>query len=154
VAENLKKQMGGRRAGSGRKKGGKNKATIIRETKQAEVIARTIDSGKPMAIEVLQKAMEFAEGAVAAFKPTLAAEKAAGARENPDGNVEEFGRWFDRWFKVASDLASYQSAKIKPIDAPTPAPKAGEGKRRFTLHVFEGGRPPAIGKPANDEDAA
>ena len=37
---------GGRRAGAGRKKGGKNHATILRETKQTEVIAGMINSGK------------------------------------------------------------------------------------------------------------
>lgn len=148
-AEKLKKQNGGRRPGSGRKKGGKNKATIIRETKQAEVIAAAIDSGKPLAIEVMQKMMEFAEGAVAAFRPTLDADLKAGRPMNPDGSKKEFGEWFDRWIKVTEGLAKYQSAPIKSMDAPTPAPKAGEARRRFTLRVFEGGK--QIGGPPPDD---
>jgi hypothetical protein len=152
LADKLKKQNGGRRPGSGRKKGGKNKATIVRETKQAEVIAQMIDSGKPLAVTVLQKAMEFAEGAVAAFRPTLRADAAAGRQPNPDGSVEEFGKWFDRWIKVTSELATYQTAKVKAIDAPTAAPQAGERRKRFTLRVFEGGRPPI--RPPDEESAA
>lgn len=153
MTEKLKKKNGGKRPGSGRKRGGKNKATILRETKQAEVIAAMVDSGKPLAITVLQKAMEFAEGAVAAFKPTLAAELAAGRAPNPDGNVEEFGRWFDRWLKTASELASYQTAKIKAMDAPSPPPPPGQSRKKFTLRVFEGGKQIA-GPVAKDEGAA
>lgn len=124
----------------GRTKGVPNKATILRQTKQAEVIAAIVDSGKPLAIEVLQKAMEFAEGAVAAFRPTLQADAETGREPNPDGNVEEFGRWFDRWLKTATELASYQTAKIKAMDRPTAPPAPGDVNKRWTLRVFEGGR--------------
>lgn len=151
--EKAKKQNGGKRPGSGRKAGGKNKATVIRETKAAEVIAATIDSGKPLAVTVLQKMMEFAEGAVAAFKPTLAGEVAAGATPNGDGNVEEFGRWFDRWIRVTEALAAFQSPKIKPMEIPAAAPRPGENRRKFTLRVFEGGRP-MPGPASKDESAA
>lgn len=157
AVEKPKKQNGGKRPGSGRKAGGKNKATVLRETKAAEVIARTIDSGKPLAVEVLQKMMEFAEGAVAAFKPTLASEvetlKALGQGPNADGNVEEFGRWFDRWLRVAEQLAKYQSPQIKAMDKPTAPPKPGENRRQFTLRVFEGGRQ-VSGPIVKDESAA
>ena len=129
----------GRKTG-GRKIGIPNKATILRQTKKAEVIAALVDSGKPLAIEVLQKAMEFAEGAVAAFRPTLAPDLAAGRQANPDGNVEEFGRWFDRWLKTATELASYQTAKVKAMDAPSAAPRPGDMTKTFTLRVFEGGK--------------
>lgn len=138
----------------GRAKGVKNKSTILREQKQAAAIAEIIDSGKPLAITVLQKAMEFAEGATAAFRPTLQADIARGQAANPDGSVEEFGKWFDRWLKVASELATYQTARIKPMEAPSAAPttQAGETKKKFTLRVFEGGK--AITQPANDKDSA
>lgn len=141
-AEKTNKQMPSGKSKRGRKKGGKNRATILRETKQAEVIAAAIDSGKPLAITVLQRMMEFAEGAVATFKPTTKAEEARGMQANPDGSLEEFGKWFDRWAKVTMDLASYQSAKIKAMDKPTAPPEPGkQGERkRFTLRVFEGGR--------------
>jgi len=135
----------------GRAKGVKNKSTILREQKQAAAIAEIIDSGKPLAITVLQKAMEFAEGATAAFRPTLQADVARGQAVNPDGSVEEFGKWFDRWLKVASELATYQTARIKPMEAPSAAPtQTGAAKKKFTLRVFEGGK--AIGAPANDKD--
>ena len=139
----------------GRTKGVPNKATILRQTKQAEVIARAIDSGKPLAIEVLQKMMEFAEGATAAFRPTLKADLARGAVQNEDGNVEEFGKWFDRWYKTASELAAYQTAKIKPMERPTAPPPPGADRKKFTLRVFEGGRQIAGPKAAaKDENAA
>lgn len=155
MTEKVKKQRGpngGRRPGSGRKPGGKNKATIIRETKQAEVIAAMVDSGKPMAITVLQKAMEFAEGAVSAFRPTLDAELKAGAPKNPDGSKKEFGEWFDRWLKCITTMAEYQTAKIKPMEKPTAPPQPGENRRRFTLRVFDGGR--QVKGPPPDEGAA
>lgn len=143
---------GGKRAGAGRKKGVPNKATVLRQQKQAAVIAEAIDSGKPMAITVLQKAMEFAEGAVATFRPTMQGELATGKPKNPDGDLEEFGKWFDRWYKCIAELAAYQTAKIKATEAPTPAPAPGSNKKRFTLRVFEGGRP--SGLPAVKEDDA
>lgn len=137
----------------GRKTGGRikgvsrNKATVLRETKRAEVIAAIVDSGKPLALTVAQKAMEFAEGAVAAYRPTMAAELAAGKPRNPDGNHEEFGKWFDRWFRAIEMMAKYQSPQIKSTEAPTPPPEPGTNKKRFTLRVFEGGRP--VDKPGD-----
>ncbi len=134
----------------GRKKGVPNKSTILRQQKQAEVIAAVVDSGKPMALTVLQKAMEFAEGAVATFRPRTKGELLAGMPPNPDGDIEEFGKWFDRWLKCVTELAAYQSAKIKAMEAPTPPPAAGSNRKRFTLRVFEGGRPNAPGKDEGD----
>ena len=128
---------GGARPGGGRPKGAKNKATILRETKRAEVIAQLVDSGKPLAVTVLQKAMEFAEGAVAAYRPVMANELSAGKAANPDGNHEEFGRWFDRWLKCIETLAAYQTPKMKAMDAPTPPPDAGSNEKRFTLTIFD-----------------
>lgn len=143
--------MKGKKTG-GRAKGIPNKATILRQTKQAEVIAQMVDSGKPLAVTVLQKAMEFAEGAVAAYRPTMSGELAAGKPKNADGSNEEFGKWFDRWFKCIETMAKYQTPQIKAVDAPTPAPTPGQSKRRFTLTVFDGGR--VITNKAANEDAA
>lgn len=141
----------GRKTGGRIKGKSRNKATILRETKAAEVIAATIDSGKPLAITVLQKAMEFAEGAVATYRPTMAKEIEAGAAKNPDGSAEEFGKWFDRWFKCIETMAKYQSPQIKAMEAPAPPPQPGSNRRKFVLRVFEGGKPV---KSANDADAA
>lgn len=145
---------GGKRPGSGRKKGIPNKATILRQTKQAAVIAAAIDSGKPLAIEVMQKMMEFAEGAVAAFRPTLDTDVKRGIPVNPDGSKKEFGEWFDRWIKITSELAAYQTAKIKPMEQPTAPPKPGaEGGKTWTLRVFEGGKQ-ISGPPMKDDEGA
>ncbi len=138
------KKTGGRTAGI------PNKSTVLRQTKRAEVIAQMVDSGKPLAVTVLQKAMEFAEGAVAAYRPTMAAELAAGKQANADGSHEEFGKWFERWFRCIETLAKYQTPQMRAIDAPTPPPEPGTNKKRFTLRVFEGGKP----VPRPDEDAA
>jgi hypothetical protein len=126
---------GGKRPGAGRKKGCKNRATIARETKQAAVIAQMVDSDRPLAIMDLQRAMEFAEGAVAAYRPTLKSELARGMPKNEKGDIEEFGKWFDRWLKCITILAEYQSPKMRAMDAPTRPPDAGP--RRFTLNIFD-----------------
>lgn len=147
-----KDRRGGTRPGGGRPKGAKSKATILRETKSAEVIAAMVDSGKPLAVTVAQKAMEFAEGAVATFRPTMKAEIAAGKSANPDANPEEFGRWFDRWFRCIEMLAKYQTPQMKAVEAPLAPPVPGANKKRFTLRVFDGGR--VISNKAENEDAA
>lgn len=136
----------------GRARGIPNKATILRQTKRAEVIAQMVDSGKPLAVTVLQKAMEFAEGAVAAYRPTMAAEITAGKPQNADGSHDEFGKWFDRWFRCIETLTKYQTSPMKAIEAPTPPPDPGTNKKRFTLRVFDGGR--VIANKAANEDAA
>lgn len=82
---------GGKRKGAGRKAGGKNRLTVIKQTKRAAEVAKLVDSGKPLAIAVLQKAMDFAEGAVAVYRPTMASELASGKTKNEDGSHEEFG---------------------------------------------------------------
>lgn len=147
-----KGKNGGYRPGGGRPKGSKGRATILRETKRAEVIAAMVDSGKPLAVTVLQKAMEFAEGAVANYRPTTKKEIEAGNQKNPEGNHEEFGKWFDRWYKCISTMAEYQTPKMRAMDAPTPPPDPGTNTKRFTLTVFEGGR--KVPSANNDEDAA
>lgn len=136
----------------GRKKNTPNKVTVLRQTKRAEAIAQVIDSGKPLAVTVLQKAMEFAEGAVSAYRPTMASDQAAGRKPNPDGSNEEFGKWFDRWFRCIETMAKYQTPQMKATEAPTPAPLPGTHKKRFTLRVFDGGR--VVANKAANEDAA
>lgn len=142
---------GGKRPGAGRKSGIPNKATVLRQTKRQEVVAAMVDSGKPLGITVLQKAMEFAEGAVAAYRPTMTAELAAGAVANKDGDHDKFGAWFDRWLKCIETITKYQTPQLKAIEAPTKAPEPGTGGKRFTLRIFEGGR--QISGPKS-EDAA
>lgn len=144
--------MAKRKKTGGRARGVPNKATVLAQTKRAEVIADMVDSGKPLAVTVLQKAMEFAEGAVAAYRPTMTAELTAGKVKNADGSHEEFGRWFDRWFRCIETMAKYQTPQMKAIEAPTPAPTPGTSKKRFTLRVFDGGR--VVANKAANEDAA
>ena len=137
---------GGARPGAGRKRGGKNKATIEREINAAAVIDRARKEGRELAVDVLERIMKLCEGAAGAFRPTTQRDVAAGNPTNPDGNEPVFGQWVDRWTYCAKELAKYQSPQVKAIEQPAPPPdvNAPEDKPRLVkLRVFEGGKPVA-----------
>ena len=131
--------------GSGRKAGTKNRATVEREINAAAVIDRARKEGRQLAVDVLEKLMNLAEGAAAENRPTTEKEMTAGASQNPDGDWTRFGEWFDRTAYCAKELAKYQSPQIKAIEQPAPAPDLNaprdQPRRRFGLRVFEGGKP-------------
>lgn len=130
---------------SGRAKGTKNKATIEREINAAQVIDRARKEGRDLAVTVLERLMNVAEGACGLNRPIPAKDLAAGAQNNPDGDWGRFGEWFDRTAYCAKELAKYQSPPIKAMEAPTPAPDPKDveqrSRKRFGLRVFEGGKP-------------
>lgn len=134
------RKTGGRIAGVSR-----NKAVIEREINAAQVIDRARKEGRDLAVTVLERLMNLAEGATGLNRPTPARDAAKGVQQNPDGDWDRFGQWFDRTAYCAKELAKYQSPQIKAMEAPTPAPDADEverkGSRTFTLQVFEGGKP-------------
>jgi hypothetical protein len=136
--------------GRGRPPGMKNKATIERELRlsiEREIdMAAMIDAAKAgrreMAKDVLARAMIYAEGATGNYRPKM--KKETGRDDNPDGDHQLFGQWFDRWVFCAKEVAKYQSPQIKSVDAPTPAPDPrdleAKSRKRFGLRVFEGGK--------------
>ncbi|MHB8272699.1 hypothetical protein [Bradyrhizobium sp.] len=99
----------------GRPKGAKNKATIEREVNAAQVIDRARKEGRDLAVTVLERLMNVAEGACGLNRPVPAKDLAAGAKENPDGDWGRFGEWFDRTAYCAKELAKYQSPQLKAI---------------------------------------
>jgi hypothetical protein len=130
----------------GRKKGGLNKKTIARIKQKGDAMAELIDARKPLAVTTLQKAMEFAEGAVSVYRPTMqrdiqqAQELGQAPQINPDGDHDKFGAWFDRWFKCITEMASYQSAKVTRREVPSEVPETTGPILEFEVNVFEGGK--------------
>ena len=140
-----KGKHGGPRPGGGRPKGQKNRATIEREINAAQVIDRARKEGRDLAVTVLERLMNVAEGATGLNRPISAKEAAGGAQPNPDGDWGRFGEWFDRTAYCAKELAKFQSPQIKAMEAPTPPPDPADieqkSRKRFGLRVFEGGKP-------------
>jgi hypothetical protein len=137
---------GGRQPGAGRPKGAKGKATIERELEAARrVAANASGERRDSALQVLERIMVVAEGAAGLLRPTPEKEIAKGAQKNPDGDWDRFKAWCELTAKCSMELAKYQAAQIKSVDAPTPPPEPGEidqrSRKRFGLRVFEGGKP-------------
>ena len=129
----------------GRIKGTKNRATIQREIEAAERVAQSRGKAKDAALTVLERLMQVAEGAAGLTRPASKREMAEGKAQNPDGDWELFGDWFDRAAFCAKELAKYQAPQIRAVEAPAPPPDPREvdagNRRRFGLRVFEGGKP-------------
>ena len=137
----------GQRSG-GRKKGVPNKATLEKQINAAQVIDKARKEGRDLAVTVLERLMNLAEGACGLNRPTPQRMILQGDKQNPDGDWGRFGEWFDRTAYCAKELAKFQSPQIKAMEAPTPAPtmeemerEQKEGVKTFTLRVFEGGKP-------------
>jgi hypothetical protein len=145
MVKKSKGKHGGPRPGGGRPKGQKNRATIEREINAAQVIDRSRKEGRDLAVTVLERLMNVAEGAAGLNRPTAARDLATGAKANPDGDWNRFGEWFDRTAYCAKELAKFQSPQIKAMEAPTPPPDPDavdqKSRKRFGLRVFEGGKP-------------
>lgn len=143
---------GGARPGAGRRQGTKNKATIQRELEAAaRVAAAAGGKTRESALAVMERLLSVAEGATAAFRPTLKKEIQAAAaigtviEANPDGDPNHFRAFLDLTFSISKELAKYQAPQIKAVDAPAPPPDPKDleqkSRRRFGLRVFEGGKP-------------
>ena len=133
----------GKRTG-GRKKGTPNKATLERQINAAQAIDKARKEGRDLAVTVLERLMNIAEGACGLNRPTPQRSILQGEKQNPDGDWGRFGDWFDRTVYCAKELAKYQSPPIKAMEQPTAPPDPDEaervGTRTFTLQVFEGGK--------------
>lgn len=132
-----RKKTGGRITGVSR-----NKATIEREINAAQVIDRARNSGRDLAVTVLEQMMNLARETMHKNRPAAAV--VAKGKKQPQ-NWEGFGQWFDRTVYCSKELAKYQSPQIRAMEAPTPPPDSGEvdraGTKTFKLRVFEGGKP-------------
>jgi hypothetical protein len=134
-----RKKTGGRIAGS------RNKAVIEREINAAQVIDKARKEGRDLAVTVLERLMNLAEGACGLNRPTPQRMILQGEKQNPDGDWGRFGEWFDRTTYCAKELAKFQSPQIKAMEAPTPPPAIVDQDekvptKRFTLTIFEGDR--------------
>jgi hypothetical protein len=128
----------------GRVAGTKNKATIERELKAAIAIDKARKNPREMATSVIERLMKVAEGATDMHRPPSLDQVEAAAKAGQAlalGDWGLCGEWFDRTAYCAKELAKYQSAPIKSVEAPAPPPDQKAARRRFGLRVFEGGRP-------------
>lgn len=150
---------GGRIPGAGRKKGQRNKATIERELRQAQEAERKVEeartSGRRLAKDMLDDFMHKFAQVAASFQPVPAnTDPPEGVTPNPN----EFERWAKLAVECAKALAKYQSPTFQAIMV-APAPNStGEPRKRFTLTIFEGGKPagaqearPLLSRPSNGE---
>jgi hypothetical protein len=127
----------------GRQKGTPNRATVERQMEAARAIVST---ERERGFSMLYRIASLCEGAAAASKPTLATELTKGASKNEDGDWGRFHGWVTLWAATAREITKYQQPQIKPVDAPAPPPDPNKQQdehvpRRFSLRVFEGGRP-------------
>lgn len=121
----------------GRPKGSKGKATIEREINAAQQIDRARREGRDLAVTVLENLMNVALGATSLNRPTP---KGQAGADNPNGDWDRFGAWFDRTAYCATQLAKYQSPQIRAVDIPTAAPDINQrGDEDFTINVFDSG---------------
>jgi hypothetical protein len=156
--------MGGPQKGQrfgGRKKGTPNKATTERLIIAAEVekrrTAKAVGRERELGVEKLAKLGDIAEGAAALVRPTSPQEIAAGVPPNPQGNLSEFREWIRLAGTLAKWRAEYETPKLMAMAIAAPPPVQRDEAKRFTLTVFEGGRPlPKAGEilPPKDEIAS
>lgn len=147
----------GERRGGGRKPGQKNRATLEREALRArEEAARKAEidvglaklAGKKLAKEVLEDFMVLFAGIAGTHQPYPPAQP-----QNPNYDAEKFERFARLTVDAAKELAKYQSPQFRAIVvAPAPDANKGEVRKRITLTIFEGRRPPAMAMIEGPED--
>ena len=129
----------------GRKKGTPNKATTERKLLAAEVerrrAATSVGREREMAIEKLERYGNMAEGAAALHRPTSPSEIQAGQAPNPLGSWSEFREWLMCAARIARMQVDFQTPKLSAVAIALPPPVQTEERKRFTLTVFEGGKP-------------
>lgn len=114
------KKRGGARPGGGRPKGIPNKATMERALIAEQVMDRAKMSGKKLGKEMIEEFAVLFGGIMARYQP----QQIPGSTELKweDKAEERFYRYGQLALKAASELASYQSPKVKAImihQAPT-----------------------------------
>lgn len=126
----------------GRAKGTKNKAILERDRIAAEIAARTVAdarvAGKKLAKDVLEDFMLLFAGMAAHHQPA----PPTGA-PNAYANEEKFNEYAQLAVSCAHKLAPYQSPTFQAImiAPPPPDPNDPRQRKRFTLTIFEGGKP-------------
>jgi hypothetical protein len=131
--------------------------TVERELIAAEVAKRTTSrahaSGRELAVEKIEKFITEFERIAAHFRPVTAEDAAAGVPPNANGSWSNYAEWSTRALEAARTLAAYQTPKLAAV-AITPAPPITEKLKRFTLTVFDGGKPVLPGFPPPDDGPA
>lgn len=125
----------------GRVKGTKNKRTIEKALEAERAVAAAKASGRKLAKEMLDDFMHLFAGMATVYQPLP-----PGTVEIPRGHKPDepqFEKYARLTVDCATQLAKYQSPTFRAIVvAPAPEqPDPNTLRRRFTLTVFEGGRP-------------
>ena len=116
---------GGKRFGSGRKRGGKNQTTIAREIAAAAQLAHIQSHVGELAIDRLERYSQICEDEFTKLKPK--------GRKVP---TKAFGEWMDRAIYCAKELAQYQSAKIRATVS-MQAPASGQQEPPKTAKIID-----------------
>lgn len=139
----------------GRPPGVKSRKTIAREILAAKAVDAAIANAKKLkgkdAAEEITRATMIAEGICSKLRPE-SIQIVNGVVSVMGGDIDLFGKWFDRWFECIQVLARYQLAPIAAIQKPTEAPKSGDNVISFGLRVFESGKPVEHLQPYDDVD--
>lgn len=136
----------GTNRGGGRPKGKKNRGTIEKERLAAEIAAKTVmdarAAGKKLAKEVLEEFMFLFAGMAATYQPLPPGTIAPAGRQPDDAKFNEYAKLA---VHCAQKLAPYQSPTFQAIMvAPAPDSSQPDQRKRFSLTIFDGSRPPAI----------
>jgi hypothetical protein len=140
--------MGGPQKGQrfgGRKKGTPNKATTERRLLAVEVerrrMARSVGQERELSKERIERYIKHAEGAAAMYRPTSPQEIAAGQPKNPMGDANEHREWVRLAATFSKWLLEFEIPKLSAVALALPPPVQRDEPKRFTLTVFEGGKP-------------
>ena len=131
----------------GRAKGVPNKATLQKALIAERTVADARMSGRKLAKEILDDFMQLFAGMAAHYQPTP-----PDRPQNPSQDEPMFEKYGRLAVETAKALANYQSPTFRAIVVAPPPEEKGEMRKRFTLTVFEGGRPitGTISPPAKD----
>ena len=126
---------GGRRPGSGRKRG-PSKATIEKAVVAERVLGEVVMQGRKLGKETLEEYMVLFAGLSSRFQPegTDPASVRAWAKTEHEPMFEKY---VTLAVSAAKELAKYQSPTFKAImNAPPPTVNDGRKQTKFTLNIF------------------
>ena len=141
---------GGARARAGRKPGGLNRATIEKAALAERIVAEA--QGKPgrkLGREMLEDFATMFGGLAAAFQPVGTGPDGALMQTDLEAWAKSYKEpLFEKYAKLAvkcaDAFADFQSPRLGRLQTAAPAPEArGPIKKRFTIRIFENGRPAA-----------
>jgi hypothetical protein len=129
---------GGSRIGSGRPRGSLNKETIEKAIIAERITAAVEMRGEKLAKEYLNEFLKVFAGMAAHFQPTHPGMPV----QNPNANEAKFEKWARLTIDTATQLAKYQSPQFRAVMvAPAPETDGSTKRKRFSLTIFEGGKP-------------